>query len=98
MPAQGLMVYQEITRNWAIPEEGVMKVAHSSKGVSIQVLDRSWNAADLIRQPSVKKMIKENPKFKKQIELAARILSEDSDLKELEDAVGALKHSAGGII
>jgi hypothetical protein len=75
-----------------------MKDRRSSKETDAALLDRTWNAGDLLKQPPVKEMIRENPKFKKQIEAAARILSEDSELKELEDAVAALKHAAGGII
>ncbi len=75
-----------------------MKDRRTSKEPDVALPDRTWNASDLLRQPPVKEMIRENSKFKKQIETAARILSEDSELKELEDAVAALKHAAGGII
>jgi hypothetical protein len=32
------------------------------------LLDRTWNAGDLLKQTQIKEMIRENSKFKKQIE------------------------------
>ena len=70
----------------------------SSDAETSTPVSRSWNAEDLISQPSVRKMIEANPNFRKNIETAAKILSEDTELKDLDDAVGALKHTAGAII
>ena len=45
-----------------------MKDRRSSKGTVAALLDRTWNAGDLLKQTQIKEMIRKNSKFKKQIE------------------------------